>query len=271
VAPLAIGAGALCAGTGVAQTGESLRPLWELGAGGTVLTLPHYRGSDQSRTWLLPLPYFVYRGRFLRADREGARAVLVDRDRLEVDLSAAGSAPTRSEDNQARQGMPDLAPTFELGPNVNILFGRGPDWKIELRAPVRAAFTLERSMRHVGWTASPYVSAEWRQWGWDVGIRLGALWGDRRFHAYTYDVAPQYATAARAAYAAPGGSSGYQATIGASRRFGRLWVGWFGRVDDVGRAAFEPSPLVRQHRTAAYGIAASWVFGRSEVMVSVPD
>jgi outer membrane protein len=248
-----------------------VRPLWEAGAGATLITLPHYRGSDQSHTWVLPLPYFVYRGKFLRADREGARAVLVNRERFEVDLSVSGSAPTRSDDNRARQGMPDLAPVFEFGPNANIVFARGPEWKVELRAPVRAAFTLESPVRHIGWTATPYVTTEWRQWGWDVGVRLGALYSDRRFHAYTYEVAAPYATAARPAYAAPGGSGGWQATLGASRRFGRLWVGWFGRMDDLSRAAFEPSPLVRQHRTYAYGIAASWVFGQSEVMVSVPD
>ena len=46
------------------------QPLWELGIGAGWLHLPHYRGSDQSRDWLLPIPYFVYRGEFFRADRE---------------------------------------------------------------------------------------------------------------------------------------------------------------------------------------------------------
>ena len=38
------------------------RPLWELGLGVAALRLPDYRGSDQSSTYLLPLPYVVYRG-----------------------------------------------------------------------------------------------------------------------------------------------------------------------------------------------------------------
>lgn len=246
-------------------------PLWELGGGAAALRLPHYRGSEQSRNWLLPLPYAIYRGRFLRADREGARAVLVERAAFEVDLSVAGSAPTNSEDNRARQGMPDLAPTFEFGPNANLTFARGPDWKVELRAPLRAAFTVQRSMRQVGWTASPYVTAEWVQAGWDVGARVGALWGDRRFNGYTYDVAPEFATLVRPAYRAPSGWAGWQATVGGSRRFGSLWLGLFARVDDVGQAAFAPSPLVTQARTWTAGIAAAWVFARSPVMVKVPD
>ena len=50
------------------------RPLWELGVGVAGLRLPDYRGSDQSRGYVLPLPYIVYRGTWLKADRDGARA-----------------------------------------------------------------------------------------------------------------------------------------------------------------------------------------------------
>lgn len=252
-----------------ARTREA--PLWELGAGAAALSLPHYRGSEQSRNWLLPLPYFVYRGQYLRADREGARAVLLERSRFEIDMSAAGSAPTSSEDNRARAGMPDLAPTFEFGPNANFTFARGDDWKFELRAPVRAAFTVQRSPRHVGWTATPYLTAEWVQAGWDVGVRLGGLWSDRRFNGYIYDVAPEFATAARPAYRAASGYAGWQATVGASRRFGSLWIGAFARNDNLAGAVFESSPLVTQPRTWAAGIAMSWVFARSAEMVRVPD
>jgi outer membrane scaffolding protein for murein synthesis (MipA/OmpV family) len=246
-------------------------PLWELGVGAAALTLPHYRGSEQSRQWLLPLPYFVYRGQFLRADREGARAVLLERRAFEIDMSAAGSAPTRSDGNRARAGMPDLAPTFEFGPNANLTFARGEDWKAELRAPVRAAFTVQRSPRHVGWTATPYLTAEWVQAGWDVGVRLGGLWGDRRFNGYTYEVAPEFATAGRATYRAGSGYAGWQATAGASRRFGSLWIGAFARSDSVGGAVFEPSPLVTRRQTWSAGIAMSWVFANSSVIVKVPD
>jgi outer membrane scaffolding protein for murein synthesis (MipA/OmpV family) len=268
-AGLAAAACAIVAAT--VQARETEAPLWELGGGSATLRLPHYRGSEQSRNWLLPLPYAVYRGQFLRADREGARAVLLERAAFEVDLSVAGSAPTASEDNRARQGMPDLAPTFEFGPNANFTFARGADWKVELRAPVRAAFTAQRGVRHVGWTASPYVSAEWVQAGWDVGVRLGALWGDRRFNGYTYDVAPAYATATRPAYRSPSGGAGWQATLGGSRRFGPVWLGLFARVDDVGQATFASSPLVTRPQNWTAGIAVAWVFARSPIMVKLPD
>ena len=47
-----------------------LRPEWEFGLGATGLTLPDYRGSDESRDYLLPFPYLIYRGEHLRVDRQ---------------------------------------------------------------------------------------------------------------------------------------------------------------------------------------------------------
>ncbi len=246
-------------------------PLWELGFGAALLELPHYRGSDQSHTWLLPLPYAIYRGQYLRADREGARAVLLERNALEIDLSVAGTPPARSEGNRAREGMPDLQATFEIGPNANVTFLRGPDWKLQLRVPVRAAFTVERSPRQIGWSSTPYLTAEWVQAGWDIGVRAGTLWGDRRFNGHTYDVAPEFATATRAAYRAGGGFAGWQATAGASRRLGAFWIGTFVRADSVRGAAFEASPLVKRENTWAAGLAVSWVFATSTVRVKVPE
>ncbi len=247
-------------------------PLWELGVGGTALHLAHYRGSDQSQNWLLPLPYFVYRGDIIKADREGARAMLLHGERFQVDLSVSGSAPTRSGDNLARAGMPSLKPTVEVGPNLNLYLLHGADWRFLARAPVRAAFTLQNSPRHVGWSASPYLTLEWRQGPWDIGWRAGTQWGDRALHGYVYDVDPSYATPARAAYRAKAGFGGWQSTLGASRRVGdSLWVGVFARADSVRGAAFESSPLVRQSSHLSGGIAISWIFARSQRMVPVAD
>ena len=109
----------------VASPSRADQPLWELGLGAGWLQLPHYRGSDQNHQWLLPVPYAVYRGEIFRANRDGARAVLLDSERLDVDISTALSAPIRSRGNRARAGMPNLAPTFELGPNVNFNLAKG--------------------------------------------------------------------------------------------------------------------------------------------------
>ena len=252
------------------------RPLWELGAGAGALRLPHYRGSDQSTTWLLPVPYIVYRGEIFKADRDGARAVLLDAKSVDVDISASASAPTRSKDNRAREGMPDLKPTFEIGPNLNwtVARGRHPggDWKLDLRLPVRAAFSVESKSHLAGWIATPNVNLDLRTGGgWNVGLQAGPLFADRRLHAYFYDVAPAYANAARPAYRSSGGYAGFNALAGLSRRDGNRWLGFFVKVDSLSGAAFEDSPLVRQRHHWSAGVAASWVFAQSGRRVSVDE
>ena len=247
------------------------KPLWELGLGVAGLRLPHYRGSDQNHDLLLPVPYGVYRGKIFRATREGARAVLLEGERFDFDLSLAATAPTRSKNNLARAGMPDLKPTVELGPNLNLTLGRGADWKLDLRLPVRAAVSVQSRPQELGWTASPVLNLDLQRWGWDIGVQSGPLYGSRRYNGYFYDVAPAFATATRPAYSAPAGNGGWRFTPGASRRFGDFWVGAFVRVDSVAGAAFESSPLVRQRSQATFGLAMSWVFATSEQRVTVDD
>ncbi|MEO5734986.1 MAG: MipA/OmpV family protein [Rubrivivax sp.] len=244
------------------------QPLWELGLGVGGLRLPHYRGSDQSRAWLLPVPYVVYRGAIFKADREGTRAVLLDTERFDFDLSLSASAPT-SNDNMARRGMPDLKPTLEVGPNLNLRLAKDRNWALELRMPLRAAFTVERRPRSIGFQAAPHLNLDWRAGEWNLGVQGGPLFGDQRRHAYFYDVRPQDAIAGRPAYRASGGFAGWTATAGMSRRFESLWTGIFVRGDSLSHAVFDDSPLVKAHSNWSAGIALSWVFKTSEARV--PD
>lgn len=244
-------------------------PLWELGIGAAALRLPHYRGSDQSRSWLLPLPYVVYRGEIFRADREGARAVLIETRTLEFDLNVAATAPTRSTDNRARRGMSDLAPTIEAGPNLNLTLARSERWKLDLRVPVRAVATVESNPRWIGWTATPHLNLDIRApRDWNLGLRVGPVYGSRRLHGYFYDVAPADATAARPSFQAAGGAGGAQALAALSRLSGNLWTGMFLSVDNLAGAHFIDSPLVRRRDHVSFGIAMAWVFARSSQRVN---
>jgi hypothetical protein len=82
--------------------------------------LPYYRGSDQYRWWILPLPYFIYRGQFFKSDREGLRSRFLRREQWEVSLSAFGNPPVRNDG--AREGMPSRDPILELGPALKVYF-----------------------------------------------------------------------------------------------------------------------------------------------------
>lgn len=251
------------------------RPLWELGIGAAGLRLPDYRGADQSRNYLLPLPYVVYRGTWLKADRDGARAVLLDTSRVKLDVSLAASAPSRSKDNDARRGMRDLKGLGEIGPNLNMELARSVPgrWKLDLRLPLRAAFTLEKSPRYAGATFSPNLNLDLAgvAGNWNVGMLTGPVFGDRKQHAYFYGVGAGDAAPGRPAYRASGGYGGWQALASTSRRFGNTWLGAFVRYDRLDGAAFDDSPLMRRKSALAVGLGVSWILATSSERVAGND
>ena len=241
------------------------QPLWELGAGAAVVSFPDYRGADKQRNYLLPLPYVVYRGDVLQVDREKVRGLLFKTDRVELDLSINGSVPVRSG-NPARQGMPDLDPTLELGPSLNFLLAQDPQcYKLALKLPLRAVIASDFHHTHdAGLLANPQLNLDLQmQQDWKLGLVVGALFGDRRYHDYFYSVAPQYATGSRPAYTAPGGYSGAQFIAAASKRFDKMWIGAFIKVDNINHAAFNASPLVKQRSNVSAGFGISWIFAQS--------
>jgi len=252
-------------------------PLWEVGAGVAAMTFPAYRGSSKVHDFLLPVPYFVYHGEFLKADRHGIRGDLFDTDRIDLTLSLAASPPTKSDDVAARRGMPDLKPTAEFGPELDLTLWRSASRarSLQLRLPARAAFTVERSAKGVGAVFSPNLNLDVTDLpampGWNLGLVAGPIYATRRQHDYFYGVAPQYASAGRPAYAAPGGYSGSQFLASLSKRYDKVWVGAFVRYDTLDGAAFVDSPLVERRGFAAAGVAVAWVLGQSKTRVAVDE
>ena len=262
-------------GDPAAPEGSSEKPLWELGIGVAGVRFPDYRGSDQSNFFLLPLPYIAYRGTLLRADSDGARAILFSGHRVTIDISVSASVPTRSQNNDARQGMPDLAATFEIGPNLNLELWQSTDkrMKVEFRMPLRQAITLESHPHSAGLTLSPNINLDAREFigGWKLGALIGPLWGNQRQHQYFYGVDPEFATPERPAYDAPGGYSGWRAIAALSRRYGNLYLGGFVRHDNLHGASYAPSPLVRTDHAFTAGFGMSWIFAASSQRVVAED
>ena len=248
--------------------GAEPQPLWELGLGVSAFTLPDYRGSDESRGFVLPFPYFVYRGDFLKVYREGPRAILFETLHAEVDLSFAGSLPVKSGSNGARQGMPDLDATVEVGPQLNwtLLGSRGSQPRLDLRLPARvvAAGDLDlKNLRQVGYVFYPHLEWLGPLSGWDLELEAGALYGSSKFHRFFYGVDAQFATPERPAYEARGGYSGAVASAALTRRFGKLWAGCFLTYDGLRGAVVDDSPLVKRQYGLSAGLALAWVFAES--------
>lgn len=255
---------------------ESL-PLWEAGAGIAALSAPDYRGSDERTTYYLPLPYVVYRGEFLKADRNGVRASMFAGERFELNLSANATLPVNSRDNAARRGMENLRPAVEIGPTADFSLWQSADRraKLDFRMPVRAAFTIESSPRHIGWLAAPALNLVVHDpagmQGWRLGMLAGPLYGSRRYNGYFYSVGAQQATVDRPAYSAAGGYAGTQFTLTLSKRFRRFWVGAFVRQDSLAGAVFDDSPLVRRRSAISAGFGISAIFGASSTSVEAAE
>jgi outer membrane protein len=251
------------------------KPLWEAGLGVGAMVFPDYRGSDEVNAYPLPLPYFVYRGKFLKADREGLRGELFDERYLELSLSMNATIPVSSDDNDAREGMPNLRPTVEFGPSLDVHLWRSADSsvKLDLVMPLRLPITLESSPQTLGWNFSPRLNLDIADIGgkpgWNFGIGVGPLFGAEEYHEYFYSVAPRFATATRPAYDARGGYSGTHLITAVSKRFPRYWVGAYLRYDNLRHAVFEDSPLVRQQNYVTGGIGIAWMIGKSKRMVQV--
>lgn len=262
--------------TGASSAEE--KPLWELGFGFFLLTSPDYRGSDESRGYLLPFPYIVYRGDIIKISRSGIYSRLFETERVNLDLSADGSVPTDSSKNLARQGMPDLDATFEIGPSLEICLWRNctGDRKLQFRLPVRAVFSTDfGSIESRGGSAHPNLNFDIKNigpgGGWNFGVAAGPLYATERYHDYYYEVAPLYAIGTRPAYDARGGYSGSRVTLALSKRFQRVWVGTFARYDGLNGAKFEDSPLVRSDHAFMAGLSVAWIFAESERRVDAKD
>jgi outer membrane scaffolding protein for murein synthesis (MipA/OmpV family) len=266
--------GLVLASTG-ARAGE--QPLWEIGAGVAAFSFPAYRGSSETNNFLMPVPHFTYHGEFLKADRQGIRGSFFDSDRLDLTVSLALSPPVSSKDIDARSGMSDLKPTFEIGPQMDVTFWRSENRArfVKLLLPLRAAFTVESSPKDIGWVFHPKLNMDITDLpglpGWNLGTLAGPLFGDKRQHTYYYSVAPQYATAERPAYEAKAGYAGMQYLVALSKRFPKYWVGGFVRYDNLAGATFVDSPLVRQKDYLAAGVAITWILGESSTRVMVND
>jgi len=235
---------------------------WELGIGIGGLSIPHYRGSDQRQDYVAPIPYVRYEGKRLQVDREGGRFYLYKGEKYWLDLSASFSFPVDSNDNTARQGMPDLNPVFELGPRLQFDLYTSQDQSLRVRAalPLRMAIATDIShTRNVGLVFSPYLQVRYYS-GWETALSLGPIWASESYHDYYYQVDPEFATAERPAYDAKSGYSGFRFTLTSSRRIdNRYWLGAFLRYDSLNGTTFADSPLVKQNDSLMVGLAFSWI------------
>lgn len=258
-----------------AQSEETL-PLWEVAVTGVAVVSPDYPGSDEYQYLALPVPTFRYRGEFLRIDRQGLRGIFVETDNLELDVSLDGNLPT-DDDNDAREGMPDLDPLIEIGPSLKYRFYRSGETEAGVQLPLRVALSVfgdDDFIDYRGLVINPELTLNTSTTmdGRDVrlGFSAGPLFGYDGINEYFYQVDPQFTRSGRTAYEAGDGYMGSEITGSISFSINERWRYFAaGNITYSGGASNEDSPLFEDDFNAAFATGITWSFYQSERRVPV--
>jgi MipA family protein len=258
---------------------DDLQPVWEAGAFAAVFRTPEYPAAGQSQNNVLAAPYIIYRGETLRiGDGAIARAVAIDKRSYELDLSLAGSFNANSDDNLARQGMPDLDYIFELGPQLklrlaDVTFAQHGKGELYLNLQTRAAFSTDFSQfNYRGLVFQPELA--YRQKGWlsdksALSVSLSPTWATEQLHDYFYQVEDEYVSAQRQAFNAKGGYLGTDLSVFVSFNASqdvRIFLG--GNMALHSGAANRQSPLFIQASQYSFGVGLVWRLYQSEARVA---
>lgn len=237
---------------------------WRVGAAMAGLSFPAYRGSNERTQWLLPLPVFSVRTERIELGRSGANLSLFDHGALRIRLSASGSLPVDSDEVPLREGMPDLDPSFEIGPALYLELPRYGHWQLQPELLMRSVFATDlRRFTDLGWVFQPrltLIRRETMNEARSVTLRLnsGPMFATRAYHQYFYGVAPVHARAGRPAYEADSGFSGWSSSAALTSRIGRLGVTTYLSYENLESASFADSPLLEQEHYWLLGFIVSW-------------
>jgi MipA family protein len=255
-------------------------PLWEFGLFNAAARLPHYRGSDEYKWYVLPLPYIIYRGDIIRADRESIRGIFYDSEHFETNISLYGNPPV-SSDNKVREGMSSLDAIFEVGPAIKwYILGRHPMDSLYVRLALRAAYSLGfdhalnisyQGLRS-GLNLIYFNQSSFEKYGLSYGLNAGIDFSNRQLHSYFYDVGREDVRPGRPRYKSDSGYSGFSIAGTLQKKLtDNLSLGFYSRWDNISGAVYDDSPLVRRDNNFIIGTALIWKIAESKKMVSFDD
>lgn len=251
-----------------AQAQPSGLPLWEAGVVGGVMSTPAYPAASDRSSRAMALPFLIYRGEILRADRSGLGARVAHTDDYEFDIGFSASLPASSNDVAVRQGMPDLGTLVEFGPRMKVTLAKpSAGSRVRLIVPLRAVLEINGGVRGQGAAFEPELELETRDigQGWGASVSASLVFGDRQLNQYFYGVDTPYATATRPAYEAQAGLIASRLALGTSKNLGPdVRVFAFVRYENYAGAANRASPLFLQSSGTSAGVWLTWTLGRSE-------
>jgi MipA family protein len=248
-------------------------PLWEYGIAGLAARLPQYRGSDEYSNYIFAVPYVIYRGELVKADRDGIRGIFWRNEKFETDISFSGNPPV-SGANNAREGMPALDSIVEIGPALRYYFYEFNERNsFYLQGNVRMAFSIGfdngistgregyiSDLALVYRNSRLFATSNIR-----FDISTGIQFSDSDLNSYFYEVSPEFATSERPAYQAKAGYSGAQISGSIVKQLtSTVSLILYGRLININGAVFEDSPLVKTQENYVLSCMLTYKIGESE-------
>lgn len=246
-------------------------PLWELGFGFGALQQSYYTGTQQTRAYAFPVILPVYRGDFLKSDDKGIRAQLFKDERYKLDLSLDFSFAVESDDIDLRRGMDDIGSLLEIGPSFEVKLSETKADTWFLRFPVRSVIEVDDGeLNSAGYNFSPTLALEKKFLGtsWKLGASLSAQFGDHKYNAIYYSVAPEFATTNRSAYEADSGYAGSRLQLALTSKTPKNLLVTFLRYDNINGAVYDDSPLVETDDNVTIGFLYSHYLFQSKTMLT---
>ncbi len=237
---------------------------WEFGAGATAVTLPLYPGSSDTKDYLIPFPYLRIQSDYFEID-DGIRGFFFESPNVRLNISGDLGVPVDSNDSKAREGMPDLDATLQIGPSLEFIFagGRRQPREFRLELPIRTVIATDlKSSENLGLVIEPRITYETLRpfkTGWSYQISTGVRFSSKDYHAYYYDVPAEFATPQRPEYQSSSGYSGYFLDMSVNWRDNDTMYFVFLRHQNLNGAEFEDSPLVEDKLNYAVGVGIIWI------------
>jgi len=246
-------------------------PLWEVGIIGLSIEQLAYPGSSEQVQRNFVLPYLIYRGDFLRADRDNVGLRAYKSDTLELDVGFAAALGSSESDIPQREGMPELGTLVEAGPRLRWTISDNI-WgsRLRLDLPVRAVFDIEDGMRYSGISFEPALFADVTTAD-DLSYTFGisALFGSEKLTDRFYQVADQFATSSRSEFDAKPGLIAVRLSGAISKKFTSKWRGFgFARYETVSSAKNRFSPLIVNNGGWSVGVGVTYIWATSAQTVS---
>jgi len=243
-------------------------PQWEAGLWVGGLSVPDYRGSSETRAYILPLPYFIYRSERLQVNRRGVKGLLYQSENVHINMGGQLNLPVDSDKNAARAGMADLDAALSVGPTLHYKVYQKTSYKLSFRFPVQTVFSTDiRHIKYRGFTFNPSVFLSRKKAQWNSHISLAFLFSTRPYNEYYYNVSENDARPNRARYQAKSGYGGISLTLITQRKFKKYSIGGFARYENLSGATYKESPLVTKVDNVTVGLYITYQLAKSQRLI----